>query len=156
MSDRHPVAPDDDLPEPVQLTPDDLAGEDEDISPTEVEYIAPDPQPVEDDEQETIELVDEEVVASNDGKPAISAFGSKSSLSKKKEEFNRPLNVTGAGATRCRLFHSRIAAAPLEYMENQINTWIDSDEIEIKHVGHVVGVMEGKTPEPNVIVMVWY
>lgn len=70
--------------------------------------------------------------------------------------FKRALNTNGQGATRCRVFHSRIAAAPLEYMENQINQWLDGDQIEIKHVGHVIGTMEGKTPEPNVIVMVWF
>jgi hypothetical protein len=54
------------------------------------------------------------------------------------------------------VFRSRIAAAALDFMENQVNQWLDSEKIEIKHVGHVIGVMEGKTPEPNVIVMVWY
>jgi len=64
--------------------------------------------------------------------------------------------VTGQGATRCRIFHSKIAAAPLENMEQAINEWLDSEKIEVKNVGHVIGTMEGKRPEPNVIVMVWY
>ena len=41
-------------------------------------------------------------------------------------------------------------------MEQQINEWIDGNQIEIKAVTQVVGVMEGKTPEPNVIITVWY
>ncbi|MDY6913656.1 MAG: hypothetical protein SVT52_04275 [Planctomycetota bacterium] len=71
-------------------------------------------------------------------------------------QYKRPLNLTGQGATRCRIFHSRIAAAPLTYMEQQINDWLDGEKIEIKNVGHVIGIMEGKTPQPNVVVMVWY
>ncbi len=74
-----------------------------------------------------------------------------------KAAYKRSLNVAGTGATRCRLFHSRIAVAPLEYMEKQINDWIESDpNIEIKQVGHLVGTLEGKSPEPNIFVLVWY
>lgn len=74
----------------------------------------------------------------------------------KKLDFKRPVNVTKQGATRCRLFHSKVALSSLQFMENQINEWVDGDEIDIKHVGHVIGIMEGKIPEPNFIVMVWY
>ena len=77
-------------------------------------------------------------------------------LEVKKTEFRRTLNVTGKGATRCRLFHSRIAVAPLEHLEQQVNEWLDSEDIEIKHVGQSVGIMEGKTAKPNLVVMVWY
>ena len=73
-----------------------------------------------------------------------------------KSAFKRDLNVTGHGATRCRLFRTRIAAAALDFMEHQINQWLDAENIEVKQVGHVIGVMEGKTPEPNLIVMVWF
>ncbi len=71
-------------------------------------------------------------------------------------DFKRPLNADGSGATRVKIFHSKIAGPSLEYMENQINQWIDSDKIEIKSVGQVIGTLEGKTPVPNVIVFVWY
>jgi len=73
-----------------------------------------------------------------------------------KTEYKRALNNTGTGATRCRLFHSKIALSSLEHMENQINEWLDDNEIEIKQVGHLVGTLEGKRPEPNLLVMVWY
>jgi hypothetical protein len=74
----------------------------------------------------------------------------------RKTEFKRPMNLTGNGATRCRMFHCKVAESSMEHMENQINDWLDSQEIEVKQVGHVVGMMEGKHTEPNVIVMVWY
>ncbi len=70
--------------------------------------------------------------------------------------FSRPLNANGAGATRFRMFHSKIALAPLVNLEHSINEWIDGDKIEVKHVGHLIGTMEGKRPEPNLLVMVWY
>jgi hypothetical protein len=71
-------------------------------------------------------------------------------------KFKRPLNVNGAGATRCRLFHSKIALASLQNMESQVNDWLDGEKIEVKQVGHLIGTMEGKRPEPNLLVMVWY
>jgi len=73
-----------------------------------------------------------------------------------KVAYKRSLNANGTGATRCRVFHTKIAIAPLENMEKQINEWLDGEEIEIKHVGHLIGTMEGKRPEPNLLVLVWY
>ena len=152
MANERPPQRDDDLPEPIQLTPEELAAEaDLAIKPGELDYIAPEPEPVEGVADEPIELVD----SVEDGAPSISAFGGGAQISHQ-QEFRRPLNKDGTGATRCRIFHSRIAAAPLDYMQNQINQWIDADTIEVKHVGHTIGVMEGKTPEPNLIVMIWY
>ena len=93
----------------------------------------------------------------SDAKPArLKAFGAAAIKTEKASEFNRPLNVNGQGATRCRVFYSKIAVAPLQYMENQINQWLDSEEAEIKHVGHVIGDLVGKTREQNLIVMAWY
>ena len=113
------------------------------------------------EEEEPISLeLEAEAPAAADGtkiKPAaLRTFGGGKDRVERKTEFKRPLNVTGQGATRCRMFHSKIAVASLDFMSNQINEWIDRDNIEIKQVGHVIGIMEGKTPEPNMLVMVWY
>jgi hypothetical protein len=74
----------------------------------------------------------------------------------RKTDFKRPVNLNGQGATRCRMFHCKVAESSMDNMENQINDWLDSGQIEVKQVGHVVGMMEGKHTEPNVIVIVWY
>jgi hypothetical protein len=71
-------------------------------------------------------------------------------------EFRRALNITGMGATRCRLFYAKIAPAPMEYMQKSINDWLDQEEVEVKFVSQVVGVLEGKRSEPNIIVTIWY
>ena len=73
-----------------------------------------------------------------------------------KTDYERPLNVTGAGATRCRVFHSKVSAAALEVMQGQINTWLDREEIEIKQVSQTMGILKGKVDEENVIITVWY
>ena len=73
-----------------------------------------------------------------------------------KVQFRRALNVTGTGATRCKIFYAKIAPAPMEYMQKTINDWLDQEELEVKFVSQVVGVLEGKRSEPNIIVTIWY
>ncbi|MFA6134154.1 MAG: hypothetical protein WC869_09095 [Phycisphaerae bacterium] len=74
----------------------------------------------------------------------------------KRTQFKRAPVNTGQGAVRCRLFHCKVAESSMEHLEDQINTWLDDGDIDVKHVGHMVGTMEGKHAEPNIIVMVWY
>lgn len=74
----------------------------------------------------------------------------------KRIDFKRKAVNTGSGAVRCRMFHSKIAESSMEHMQDQINTWLDDENIDVKHVGHMVGALEGKHTEPNIIVMVWY
>ncbi len=73
-----------------------------------------------------------------------------------KASFRRAMNLTGTGATRCRIFYAKIGPAPMEYMQKSINDWLDQEELEVKFVSQVVGVLEGKRAEPNLIVTIWY
>jgi len=87
----------------------------------------------------------------------VKAFGAGHNVPHKTDsQYKRKLNLTGQGATRCKVYFSKIAPPSLEFMENQINHWLDSEQIEVKQVSQVIGVMEGKTPQPNLIVLVWY
>ncbi|HUT56782.1 MAG TPA: hypothetical protein VNA25_02780 [Phycisphaerae bacterium] len=86
----------------------------------------------------------------------VRAIGGDHGLAARTESYKRPLNVTGQGAIRCKLFHSKIAPPSLEYMQDQINQWLDSEEAEVKMASQVIGIMEGKTPVPNLIVTIWY
>ena len=109
-----------------------------------------------DDEDEPISLVEE---SDADGaESGVSMVRQRGTGMRKSQEltFKRPLNLTGSGATRCRLFYSRIAVEALENMQARINEWIDNDEIEVKHVCQELAVMEGKTAKPNLIISVWY
>ena len=126
----------------------------------------PDQEPLSIEEEELPEMilpVEDEAVELTESASAeapvrkIQAFGSGPQHgSGPNRQFKRPLNLTGAGATRCKTFHCKIAVSSMEYMESQINEWLDSHEVEAKCVTQVVGVMEGKTAEPNLIVMIWY
>ncbi|MGC9455085.1 MAG: hypothetical protein ACP5HU_09505 [Phycisphaerae bacterium] len=155
MRNKKPYNPDE-QPAPVEQQP--RPERPEAPAPQEDDQELPPVRPEEDEEEvEPIGLVEtDESEGTKRGQ--IKAFGSAAggpALSGK-SGFERTPNVTGKGAIRCRIFHSKIAEAPLNYMQNQINEWLDSQEIEVKHVGHLVGALEGKTTDPNVIVMVWY
>ena len=130
--------------ESIPVGPDDILM-DESVVPLEEEESP--------EEEEPIKLVEDDEASL--GEAHVRAFGQKKAASTG-PQFKRPLNVTGQGATRCRVFYSKIADSSLRHMEEVINEWADSEEIDIKHVGHVIGTMEGKHPVPNVVVFVWY
>jgi hypothetical protein len=136
-------------PEPIPVDLEPVPVDPEPIGPVPVQSdrVAP----ARSDLEEPISLVD--VGDPTESKVKTSRQGA---LDEDAYRFARPMNKTGTGATRCKLFHCRIALAPLDHLEHSINEWLDTDDIEIKQVGHLVGTLEGKSPEPNIFVMVWY
>ncbi len=143
------LKPDADLnePQPVPVpVPPPIPNGDEDSEPVPI----PVPAPIE--EPDPIALVEDFDEAAPTKRKA---FGTGTG-SDHKTDFKREMNITGKGATRCRLFTSKIGQGPLTHMEEMINEWLDGDDIEVKHVGHVIGTMEGKRAEDNVLVFVWH
>jgi len=98
----------------------------------------------------------ESAPASAQGSTKIQAFGAAALAGAKQRDFKRPVNVNGAGATRVKVFNTKITLAAVDHMIDQINEWLDSEKVEVKFVNQVVGVVEGKKPEPNLILTVWY
>ena len=73
------------------------------------------------------------------------------------ERFKRPLDPRGLGATRCRTFHSKITEGAIEFLNSQVNEWLDKhDNIVIKFSNSTIGPFEGKHTEPNLILTVFY
>ncbi len=74
-----------------------------------------------------------------------------------RQTFRRPLYTGTPNATRCRVFHCKLADAAFGHMAGQINEWADIDEhIEIKFATSCIGVVEGKHADPHLIVTVFY
>lgn len=72
-------------------------------------------------------------------------------------KYTRPLNKTGAGATRCRTFHAKLADEAVRHMDLQINEWCEQHpEVEIKSSTSTVGLWTGKHAEPNLIITIFY
>ncbi|MGB0715230.1 MAG: hypothetical protein ACPGXK_05090 [Phycisphaerae bacterium] len=71
--------------------------------------------------------------------------------------YKRALMSDGKFATRCRTFHCKLAESALQFMNQQINDWVDSnDKIAIKFATSTIGVFEGKHAEPHLMVTVFY
>ena len=86
--------------------------------------------------------------------PSIKTFGG--STKRKERHFNRPLNSDGSGATRCKTFHAALSESSIEYMDDNIDEWIDKHPgVEVKFTNTVIAPM-GKRSEPHLIVTVWY
>jgi len=72
-------------------------------------------------------------------------------------KLRRPLLTGVPAATRCRVFHCKLADGAFGHMTEQINEWADSDDaIEIKFASSCIGVVEGKHSDPHLIVTVFY
>ncbi len=143
-----PASPDGEI-ELVPVISTDDTGSEEGFQPVPVPVPSPVPK---EDAFEAISLVDETDV---DSDARMTAAG-QANVSARKTDFKREMNITGNGATRCRVFNSRIAIAPLQSMENTINDWIDENGIEVKQISQTVATLEGKHAETNFFITVWY
>ena len=71
--------------------------------------------------------------------------------------YGRQLDPRAISATRCRTFHSKLSGPALEFMNNQINDWIDTEGgVTIKFATSTIGIFEGKHAEPHLILTLFY
>ncbi len=72
-------------------------------------------------------------------------------------KFKRHLQHDECGAIRCRIFHAKLNDGALQFVQDQINNWIDQNpEVDIKQLNTNVGVVEGKSSEPHLIITLFY
>jgi hypothetical protein len=93
--------------------------------------------------------------AAGDAKPKIHGFSS-GNIKKHAENWKRKTNLTGTGATHMRTFHCKLNSESVEYMDQQINEWLDNHpDYEVKMVTTAIGEWTGKIKEPAMVVTVW-
>lgn len=93
--------------------------------------------------------------AAPDTKSKIHGF-STGGIKKHAENWKRKTNLTGTGATHMRTFHCKLNSESVEYMDQQINEWLDNHpDYEVKMVTTAVGEWTGKIKEPAMVVTVW-
>lgn len=110
--------------------------------------------PPTDEELEPIGLVDDQ---GDVPAKSITAVGGANSGSVRKTAWQRQPNLTRTGAVRIRTFHGKLSQQGLEYLDNQVNEWLDAHpEVEVKSVTSTVGTFEGKMREPALILNLWY
>ena len=138
-------------PVPVPIPPPSPESDDEEPQPVPVP-VPPAPKPPEEDLLDPISLIDE----SEMDPASTKKVGNVSSESMRKTDFKREMNITGTGATRFRVFHSKISEVPLVAMENNINNWMEENQVEVKQASQLVATLEGKRSEENMFIMIWY
>ncbi len=93
---------------------------------------------------------------------AIKSFGGgpggmSAGMSVQESQLKRALEPQSDSATRCRVFHCKLADGAFVHMSDQINEWADSHEgIRIKFATSCIGVVEGKHADAHLIVTVFY
>jgi hypothetical protein len=111
--------------------------------------------PPTEEQLEPIGLVDE--LQGDVPAKSITAVGGVAGGSVRKNAWSRQPNVTRTGAVRVRTFHGKLSQQGLEYLDNQVNEWLDAHpEVEVKSVTSTVGTFEGKMREPALILNLWY
>ena len=89
--------------------------------------------------------------------PKIRAFDQKLAGGARTDgKWARTPTVTGNGACHCKSFHCKLTGESLEFMDKQINEWLDAHpQCEVKFVTSTVGEWLGKLKEPNLIIQLW-
>lgn len=89
-------------------------------------------------------------------KSKIQLFEQRLGGKKHEEKWSRTPNSTGTGAIHVRSFHCKLVGESLEFLDQQINEWLDAHpQYEVKFVTTSIGDWTGKLREPNLIVQVW-
>lgn len=98
-----------------------------------------------------------EALADEPPKSKIISVGQTMGAAKRHEDnWSRTPNTTGNGAIHVKSFHCKLATESVEYLDKQINEWLDAHpQYEVKLVTTAVGEWTGKIKEPNLIVQVW-
>lgn len=63
----------------------------------------------------------------------------------------------GGRITGCKTFFAKLHAGALDFMGDQISTWLkDNPDIYIKYTNVSVGDVQAKKTEPNLLIVLWY
>ncbi len=102
----------------------------------------------------------EDIMISDIASPAIKPFAASDLAappSATQHKFKRHLQHNECGAIRCRIFHAKLNDGALQFVQDQINDWIDQNpEVDIKQLSTNVGVVEGKSSEPHLVITLFY
>jgi len=93
------------------------------------------------------------------GSTQIRSFSTTSTLASHHDEshFKRSLAGPDAPATRIRTFHGKLTEAGVAHMDEIINDWLDTHpDVFIKHSTSSIGMFEGKSKEPHLVLTLFY
>lgn len=121
-------------------------------------YIPPVHDGEHDIADETVALIDDDGqrVA---GSTMIRSFATGSTLAGAHDDarYKRPLAAPNLPSVRVRTFHGKLTEAGVAHMDEQINEWLEANpEIFIKNSTSSIGMFEGKSKEPHLVLTLFY
>lgn len=160
---HHPLDDDEELahigefsPPPIEVSPDSDSSAGYDAPPPMVKPTEPEPVPIE--QVPPLGPLAGEPAASSAPKSGrkIRTFEQRLGRGGHESKWQRRPNLTGTGAIHVKSFHCKLTGDSLDYLDNQINEWLDEHpEYEVKMVTTSIGEWTGKLKEPALIVNVW-
>ena len=88
---------------------------------------------------------------------SVHAMGIQHSLADHEKEYKRTATMSGNGACHIKSFHCHLSDDGLRHLDTRINDWLDAHgQYEVKFVTSNIGLWDGKTKDPELIVNVWY
>ena len=96
-------------------------------------------------EIDAIDLVDDDEEEA--GSKEIRTFG-KDRRADDDDRWQREPDPRGAGGTRCKTFVAKLRLDAIEFMDEQINKWLDSHpNFTVKNITASIGILKGKEKE---------
>jgi hypothetical protein len=90
-------------------------------------------------------------------RPAGSPTHAHSAPAAGEEMYRKPGHHAAGAATRMRTFHAKLSEGAILHLDQQVNSWLDTHpDIQIRFATTTVGTWEGKHPEPNLILTIFY
>lgn len=66
-------------------------------------------------------------------------------------------SATGERITACKVFFTKLHPGALKFLEEQVTNWLrDNPSITIKSTDVIMGEVQEKKTEPNIVIVVWY
>lgn len=65
--------------------------------------------------------------------------------------------VSGERITSVKTFFAKLHVGAIEFLDEQITNWLKKNpQVVVKQTNTVVGELQGKKTEPNIIITIWY
>ncbi len=65
--------------------------------------------------------------------------------------------AAGERITAVKTFFAKLHVGAIEFLDEQITNWLKSNpDVNVKQTNTVVGEVQGKKTEPNIIISIWY
>jgi len=130
--------------------------------PEEPQTPAPEPEPIPfDDDTEPVINLDKQREDKSQTPPDTSRKDQAESMIRATSSADKTqggkVSSSGEQVNGVKIFFAKLHAGSIEFLEGQIKDWLKANPgVSIKRTNTVVGEIQAKKTEPNIIVSVWY